>query len=916
MAVSRTTFGGINTDSPPDQLGNGALYLKNLVPSSAQSVRPRPGVDLLKNIGTIHTSSTAQRRINVAAFAGDVNFTTFIVCTNIIVGTDVPSYIEGIFECHLGESVYNSVVGAGGLVSTITLTGTTPGLYLPTAVQFGNRAFVYYPDHRPIVVQEFESGGGVAGIECGIQASVAGPSVIESATNANNIAYDSAIPSLNLMQIGYCYYSSARNVYSQPSPLTTYTIPATPKKLSIAGFFNCRDTNSNYLIDFIVVCVRSGINGGLMAVWPEMAVSIDPVVLAGSVAITSGGFTVTGTLTTFLDPDTGFVIGDTIFIDNVSYTVKAIADNTHLTTYQASTETVSNFTYYRGPRILFDLSPDQLSIGIDLNALAGAMWIPPAVRYCERYGERIWLAAQLQTITFGTTTLTVQKAALDGTLAFTNGSAAIVGTGTNFSGADGQLEPFDTIAIYADNTNDPGNPIQYVVGTINSDTSATMTSAWSPFPSTSNLKAARIFRGNVSARLETNADAFTTAHLYMNVYVEGVFIGQIFDVLNSRTAFLFGDVNTDYSATANWELRGNNDRIFPSSYSTAAFGTVPTVFPECVQLNDYQLLTQALDQGQALTGLLSTLDELRIAFDSSFVRMIGGNETDTPAPNLRQYYGLAGCIAPRSLCKAPSGEMAWIGVEGIFIDAMGTSYAASMSGIKNVCTELGCQALFRGGQWIARADIPNMVMTYSRELTAFIFSNFTINGESGWWGMLAMSPQYGIFLFNNQLVTSNMIEYLNNGRGEILGGDGIGRIKRFLYDKTLVDISPLNTSTAPYTCQWRSGYDGKNNEQWEISRVDPVMIAPDTTTIAGTLDFFRTDFMERESSYLPSGAQYSVAFTVSDLMPVNRVPINPNRARYHSIAVSFLSTAGAVTPANQVCRPMECVAINALESRD
>lgn len=44
MPIERTTFGGLNTDSPPDRLGDNAWYLKNVRPVSATSIRPREGV--------------------------------------------------------------------------------------------------------------------------------------------------------------------------------------------------------------------------------------------------------------------------------------------------------------------------------------------------------------------------------------------------------------------------------------------------------------------------------------------------------------------------------------------------------------------------------------------------------------------------------------------------------------------------------------------------------------------------------------------------------------------------------------------------------------------------------------------------------------------------------------------------------
>lgn len=48
MPQQRVTFGGLNTDSPPDRLGDNCLRCLNVLPNSSTSVRPRPGTSELE----------------------------------------------------------------------------------------------------------------------------------------------------------------------------------------------------------------------------------------------------------------------------------------------------------------------------------------------------------------------------------------------------------------------------------------------------------------------------------------------------------------------------------------------------------------------------------------------------------------------------------------------------------------------------------------------------------------------------------------------------------------------------------------------------------------------------------------------------------------------------------------------------
>lgn len=917
MAFIRTTMNGLDTDSPPIALGDKALFTQNMMPASATSVRPRYGSTSLQ---TFEQGTVSARIVFAYAEAADPSMTVFIVCTSQLVTGSGPSRvtetnIEAVFEFYPGETVYNYTVAQTGRKYSIFALDRFDDFEtnLPTAVQFGQRLYLYYPDQRPILLMEGPGTtrpGILIKIDCGIQAPVSQPYLTTSTTNANNLVYDANTASLNNLQIGYSYFSSARNSFSQPSPLAQYSIPnSSPvKKILINGFWPSRDDAELNLIDYIVVGVQSGINTGMMALFPDTYISITPVALTGIVTTTLGSFALTGTSTLFL---TELGVGDIVIIlgaSSNSYTISAIADNTHATMFQAGLETFSTLPGEgeRAPRTLFDLSPGQLALGFDLNALASALYIPPSVASCERFGEGIWMGRQRKEITATSVTVSVDPPSL-GLVGVTNGTVNI--TGTNF---DTLLMPFDTVSI-----NTGAVTTTVTIATITSATTATLLYNWADTTAT-NAQATRLYRNLPLTRITTaTPGVFSTAHLHMRFFYKGAFLGTVFDVdVFGQTIWIIGENLGTFADTTLWSLRGLNDRIWRTGYTNAAPGNTPTTFPETVQLQDFVLFSQAIDQGQQFNGLLSTLDELRVAFDSCFVRVVGGNEIGVPLPDLRTYYGLAGCIAPRSLCRAPTGEMAWISIEGIMID--------TASGPRNVAAELGCQALFRGGQWIAREDLPNIVMCYSRELNGFIFANFTINGEAGWWGIVTLSPQYGIFLCNNQLFTSNILEFSNQaGRAKLLGGDNRGRLKWFADDLTLLDVSMTDDVSRSYTCIWQEGYNAKeDDESWSVGRVKfpgiiiPFLENPAEGGAGFLLRLIRTNFAERELGYLGSDDLYTTPVSIDYLQPNAAMGIPPNMAKYQSVGVAFDSTFGSVTNNGRVSRPMEIPKWIAMEGED
>lgn len=100
-----------------------------------------------------------------------------------------------------------------------------------------------------------------------------------------------------------------------------------------------------------------------------------PLALNGTVSVTNGSATVTGTGTTFT---TSLVVGDILTINGTNYPISAIASNGSLTLGRNYTDTTANGTVISGLSILYDHSPkegnfytitgnDATSVSVNLN---------------------------------------------------------------------------------------------------------------------------------------------------------------------------------------------------------------------------------------------------------------------------------------------------------------------------------------------------------------------------------------------------------------------------------------------------------------------------------------------------------------------------------------------------------------------
>lgn len=78
MSSDRSTHLGLDVDTPPDRLGDRAFRLKNVVPGSSVSVRPRPGVSKSAS----YLTGVLGRSIVVDGLQDALGEGVALICTN------------------------------------------------------------------------------------------------------------------------------------------------------------------------------------------------------------------------------------------------------------------------------------------------------------------------------------------------------------------------------------------------------------------------------------------------------------------------------------------------------------------------------------------------------------------------------------------------------------------------------------------------------------------------------------------------------------------------------------------------------------------------------------------------------------------------------------------------------------------
>lgn len=110
MATDRRITFGLNTDLPPNELGDQSMDLRNVVPASARSFRHRGGTSLVAH----YASRALGRTIIVDALPEDEGEGIMVVCLNVTesAGTFTQE-VHGLGEFRPSRvaSDYDTVVG-------------------------------------------------------------------------------------------------------------------------------------------------------------------------------------------------------------------------------------------------------------------------------------------------------------------------------------------------------------------------------------------------------------------------------------------------------------------------------------------------------------------------------------------------------------------------------------------------------------------------------------------------------------------------------------------------------------------------------------------------------------------------------------------------------------------------------------
>lgn len=196
--------------------------------------------------------------------------------------------------------------------------------------------------------------------------------------------------------------------------LTRYFNSGVPTKMSntqfAISFVNCRDhlntfnivKNSQLIFDRSVVGV-SGTTGGILS-------SPNATTMPGTISVSSGGNTVTGSSTTFL---TTFVKGD-VFVTagGQPRMVLNVASDTSMTVVSTFGATETTVAYSRNNSVTI--------VSSTLKA------------YVMSNGLDAILCGSYRSVVTGQTLVDLPRVAKTGTVAITNGSKQVVGTGTSF----------------------------------------------------------------------------------------------------------------------------------------------------------------------------------------------------------------------------------------------------------------------------------------------------------------------------------------------------------------------------------------------------------------------------------------------------------------------------------------------------
>jgi hypothetical protein len=402
------------------------------------------------------------------------------------------------------------------------------------------------------------------------------------------------------------------------------------------------------------------------------------------------------------------------------------------------------------------------------------------------------------------------------------------------------------------------------------------------------VTAAQSFRGRTLAKLTlTGTGRWSHAHLYMALRRAGDFLGNIFDIESDTVAWLDVDVKASLAASSNFVLNGYNDRLWPTGYHTYNPGGIEVVYPETVNLLEARPIAAFVDRSGEIEGLTRNQDFVKIIRKDGCVQMAGGLEVNTPAPEWREEYGRAGTSSPRSICRNSRGDAAWWSEEG--------PVEASTGGVNSLAYAMKFHQFSRGGIWMSLASLPGLTMTWSRFLDGYVFGNVSVNGASNYFGLVAMQPQPGLFLFTGQEMTSNLLEYADSdGHGRILVGDGYrARVKRLFTPGVFTDVGAATDTAAAYTIKMTPAFfSGPSGQPFALDKLRVLGLILPGTTFSLEVTWLRDHYLHRDLAEL-SAADQAVGPTSYDQDQIYMdIPAPPGAKRFHAVRLSWSSASG------------------------
>jgi hypothetical protein len=576
--------------------------------------------------------------------------------------------------------------------------------------------------------------------------------------------------------------------------------------------------------------------------------------------------------------------------------------------------------------VVIDVTEDELAQGFDLSAADLYAEIPPALKFVERFGERLWMGGARREVTFNASTeVTVTKS---GAGAYASFGSDMVVNGTFAAGTDWTASPALSWTIgagVANIANDTGlfvntggvAPVAgrwYVVtftllngtGTfsVRAYVGAGAVTPSTPFRTADgtyveliragddgfvglggvasggsdsvdvdNVTCFEVDPDSIRALLTLSGDGgdrFNDSHLHMSAWIDGRYVGEIAEIVSGTEAWLDRDVPENIAVTTDFRLLGHDDRLYPTGYHGHAPGGIPSVFPESVNLTHAIVVSEALDEGQTLMGLKAAQDALHVMFSGSVLVLTGGEAVGKPDPSLTRLHGRVGAISSGSLTKDARGAAAWVGLEG--------PVTSGDTSLNTLADQLQFRDFWRQERgYVDASSLSGIVMAYSREKDAFILGNFTIGGVAHW-ALVTLGPQAGLWLFNGHAITSNILVYTDSdGRERILAGDASdGRVKRLLDPGKLTDLATGADTEAAYTCRWRGGWVGptfqtEGQDSLTAKEAKVVGIVGPVTAVTGltmTLEHWATDILQRLNAEVAAFGVDQKSYTLEYTDPV------------------------------------------------